>query len=237
VAYQHRLRGGSPARLVATTLLVATALLAGCTALASKAAVDVPAPVLDEPASQAQSETAILAGGCFWGVQGVFEHVIGVSQALSGYTGGGEATADYETVSTGTTGHAESVRITFDPRQISYGRVLQIFFSVVHDPTELDRQGPDAGNEYRSAIFPTTDEQARIAKSYIDQLEQAGVFNAPIVTRIEPDKRFYPAEAYHQDFLSRNSTDPYIVINDLPKIDNLRRTYPDTYRVDPVPAH
>jgi peptide-methionine (S)-S-oxide reductase len=177
---------------------------------------------------------AVLAGGCFWGVQGVFQHVIGVTQAVSGYAGGSHAAADRERVSTGTTGHAESVQITFDPRTISFGHLLQIYFSVVHDPTELNRQGPDVGTQYRSAIFPTTAEQARVAKAYIGQLEQAAVFTAPIVTRIEPDQPFYPAEAYHQDFLTRNPAYPYIVINDLPKIENLRRTQPDFYRANPV---
>jgi len=194
----------------------------------------VPAPLLDESAGQAQSEVAVLAGGCFWGVQGVFQHVTGVTQAVSGYAGGSQATAEYETVSTGTTGHAESVQITFDPQKISYGHLLQIYFSVAHDPTELNRQGPDVGTQYRSAIFPTTAEQARVAKAYIDQLEQAAVFNAPIVTRIEPDQTFYPAEAYHQDFLTRNPAHPYIVINDLPKIEGLKRLQPDFYRANAV---
>src|SRR5262249_49295691 len=155
-------------------------------------------------------------GGCFWGVQGVFQHVTGVDQAISGYAGGSQTNAVYDTVSTGKTGHAESVQITFDPQQISYGRLLQIYFSVAHDPTELNRQGPDVGTQYRSAIFPTTAEQARVAKAYIDQLQQAAVFSAPIVTTIEPDKTFYPAEAYHQDYLTRNPRDAYIIINDLP---------------------
>jgi peptide-methionine (S)-S-oxide reductase len=176
----------------------------------------------------------LLAGGCFWGVQGVFQHVTGVTQAVSGYAGGSQATAGYEAVSSGSTGHAESVQITFDPQQISYGHLLQIYFSVAHDPTELNRQGPDSGTQYRSAIFPTTVEQADVAKAYIGQLEQAAVFTAPIVTRIEPDQPFYPAEAYHQDFLTRNPAYPYIVINDLPKIENLRRTQPDFYRANPV---
>ncbi|HEV8638703.1 MAG TPA: peptide-methionine (S)-S-oxide reductase MsrA [Chloroflexota bacterium] len=194
----------------------------------------VPAPLLDEPSGQMQSEVAVLAGGCFWGVQGVFQHVTGVTQAVSGYAGGSQETAEYETVSTGRTGHAESVQITFDPQTISYGHLLQIYFSVAHDPTELNRQGPDVGTQYRSAIFPTTVEQARVAKAYIDQLEQAAVFNAPIVTRVEPDQTFYRAEAYHQDFLTRNPRHPYIVINDLPKIENLKRVQPDVYRANPV---
>jgi len=181
-----------------------------------------------------RTETAILAGGCFWGVQGVFQHVEGVTNAVSGYAGGDKATAQYETVSTGTTGHAESVQITYDPRKISYGRLLQIYFSVAHDPTELNRQGPDTGTQYRSAIFPMNAEQARVAKAYIAQLGQAHVFNAAIVTRIETDRTFYPAEAYHQDFLMRNPTYPYIAINDLPKIDALKRLLPEFYRTNAV---
>jgi peptide-methionine (S)-S-oxide reductase len=232
-------------------LLAAALLLAGCGMSTSRSTAQedvrtvptpllqedvrtVPAPLLDEPSGQRQSEVAVLAGGCFWGVQGVFQHVTGVTQAVSGYAGGSQETAEYETVSTGRTGHAESVQITFDPQKISYGHLLQIYFSVAHDPTELNRQGPDVGTQYRSAIFPTTVEQARVAKAYIDQLEQAAVFNAPIVTRVEPDQTFYPAEAYHQDFLTRNPHHPYIVINDLPKIENLKRIQPDVYRANPV---
>jgi len=193
----------------------------------------LPPPSIDEPAGAAP-EVAVLAGGCFWGVQGVFQHVKGVTNAVSGYAGGDKRQAQYETVSSGRTGHAESVRVTFDPRQISYGRILQIYFSVAHDPTELNRQGPDTGTQYRSAIFPTDAEQARVAKAYIAQLEQAHAFNAPIVTKIEPDRTFYPAEAYHQDFLALNPSYPYIVYNDLPKVANLKRLYPEVYRSDPV---
>jgi peptide-methionine (S)-S-oxide reductase len=226
-------------RYAFAVLLSATLLLAGCEmspprVVAPADAGTLPPPVLDEVAGQAESEVAVLAGGCFWGVQGVFQHVAGVTQAVAGYAGGSQATADYETVSTGTTGHAESVQITFDPRQISYGHLLQIYFSVAHDPTALNRQGPDVGTQYRSAIFPTTTDQAGVAKAYIDQLKQAEVFNAPIVTRIEPDRTFYRAEAYHQDYLTRNTGSPYIVINDLPKIENLKRLQPDFYRADPV---
>jgi len=194
----------------------------------------VPPPALDEPAGQSTSEVAVLAGGCFWGVQGVFQHVEGVSNAISGYAGGEKATADYERVSSGTTGHAESVKIAFDPRKISYGRILQIYFSVAHNPTELDRQGPDTGTQYRSAIFPASAEQARIAKAYVAQLNQAKVFPAAIVTRVEPDKAFYPAEDYHQDYLTLNPNQPYIAFNDLPKIGGLKRLFPDLYRVKPV---
>jgi peptide-methionine (S)-S-oxide reductase len=194
----------------------------------------IPAPAKDEPVGSSTAETAVLAGGCFWGVQGVFQHVAGVTNAVSGYAGGDKETAQYETVSSGTTGHAESVRITFDPRQISYGRILQIFFSVAHDPTELNRQGPDTGTQYRSAIFPQDAAQAATAKAYIAQLDAAHAFAAPIVTRIEPDRAFYPAEAYHQDFLERHPTHPYIVINDLPKVEMLKRLFPTRYRAEPV---
>jgi len=187
-----------------------------------------------EPAGQRTSEVAVLAGGCFWGVQGVFQHVAGVTSAVSGYAGGSEATAHYETVSTGTTGHAESVRIIFDPRRISYGRLLQIYFSVAHDPTDLNRQGPDVGTQYRSAIFPQNEEQARLAAAYIAQLGRAQVFAAPIVTRVEPGKAFYPAEAYQQNYLTENPDSLYIVINDLPKLAALKRGFPTLYRLDPV---
>jgi peptide-methionine (S)-S-oxide reductase len=195
----------------------------------------IPAAVVDEPVNpQATSETAVLAGGCFWGVQGVFQHVAGVTNAVSGYTGGGKLTAHYEIVSTGTTGHAESVRITFDPRRISYGRILQIYFSVAHDPTELNAQGPDEGTQYRSAIFPLNAQQAQVAQAYIAQLTKAHVFSEPIVTKIEPNQTFYPAEAHHQNFLANNPDYPYIVINDLPKIDHLKQIYPAMYRPTPV---
>ena len=195
---------------------------------------DVPAPAVDEPAGPATSETVVLAGGCFWGVQGVFQHVKGVTSAVSGYTGGDKKTAEYETVSTGSTGHAESVQITFDPRQITFGRLMQIYFSVAHDPTELNYQGPDEGTQYRSTVFAMSDAQAKVAKDYIAQLDQAHVYGSKIVTTIEPDKTFYPAEAYHQDFLTKHPTHPYIVINDLPKVENLKRIFPDRYRPDPV---
>ena len=189
---------------------------------------------MDEPAATAKTETAILAGGCFWGVQGVFQHVEGVTNAVSGYAGGEADTAQYERVTSGATGHAESVRITYDPAKISYGRLLQIYFSVAHDPTQLNRQGPDRGTQYRSAIFPVNDEQAKLAKAYIDQLGQAKLFEADIVTKIEPNHVFYPAEAYHQDYLTLNPTQPYIVYNDLPKVDNLKRLFPALYRDDPL---
>jgi len=195
----------------------------------------IPAPVLDTPAAEATGpQTAVLAGGCFWGLQGMFEHVQGVTKVVAGYSGGSKATAHYDIVSTETTGHAESVEITFDPKRISYGKLLQLFFSVAHDPTELNRQGPDTGPSYRSEIFFTSPTQERIAKAYVAQLTQAKVLKDRIVTKIEPMKGFYPAEAYHQDFLIHNPTYPYIVRNDLPKIDALKRVYPEVYRETPV---
>jgi peptide-methionine (S)-S-oxide reductase len=225
-------------RRAGSALLLAALALAAMGLIVSSSAAEharaLPAPALDEPAGQQASEVAVLAGGCFWGVQGVFQHVAGVSSAVSGYTGGEQATAHYQIVSSDTTGHAESVQITFDPRQITYGRLLQIYFSVAHDPTELNYQGPDVGTQYRSAIFPMNEEQARVAKAYIAQLNEAHKFNAAIVTRIEPDRTFYPAEAYHQDYLTRNPTNPYIEINDLPKIGDLQRFFPDLYRAEPV---
>jgi len=202
---------------------------------AAEAAVVIPPPAEDaSPAAGANTETAVVAGGCFWGVQGVFQHVKGVTSAVSGYAGGGAASAHYEIVGSGATGHAESVRITYDPKQISYGRLLQIYFSVAHNPTELNRQGPDSGTQYRSTIFAANADQARIAKAYIAQLDKAKVFDRPIATTVETLKGFYPAEAYHQDYLTLNPNQPYIAINDLPKIDNLKRVFPDSYRVKPV---
>jgi peptide-methionine (S)-S-oxide reductase len=226
-------------RILLVGLGAALLALAGCGQLLSNTASNIPVlavppPTLDEPAGASSPEVAVLAGGCFWGVQAVFEHVTGVSQVISGYTGGSQSTAQYELVSSGTTGHAESVQITFDPQQISYGRLLQIYFSVVHDPTELNRQGPDVGTEYRSTIFATSDEQARVARAYIDQLQKAAVFSAPIVTTIESNKAFYPAETYHQDFLVKNPSNLYIQTNDLPKVENLKKARPDVYREPPV---
>jgi peptide-methionine (S)-S-oxide reductase len=226
---------------VRSTLLVTALLIAAGVSLAvlrstAEIARTLPVPAVDEQAGEgaAISEVAVLAGGCFWGVQGVFQHVDGVTNAVSGYAGGELKTAHYEMVGSGRTGHAESVRVTFDPRKISYGRILQIYFSVAHDPTQLNRQGPDVGTQYRSAIFPADPEQARIAKAYIAQLNQARVFSAAIVTKIEPDREFYAAEDYHQDFLTRHPGHPYIVYNDLPKIEDLKRLFPQTYRADPV---
>jgi peptide-methionine (S)-S-oxide reductase len=223
-----------PALILAVLLLGTGIALRGLPS-AAESARSIPAPVLDEPSDpQATSEVAILAGGCFWGVQGVFQHVEGVTSAVSGYAGGAANTAHYEMVGTNTTGHAESVQVTFDPRRISYGHILQIYFSVAHDPTELNRQGPDVGTQYRSAIFPTNPEQAHIAEAYIAQLNQGNTFNASIVTKVEPGRSFYPAEGYHQDFLTRNPTYPYIVANDLPKIEALKRLFPNLYRATPV---
>jgi peptide-methionine (S)-S-oxide reductase len=202
----------------------------------------IPAPNPGDPGdpgdnvqrAQSSSDVAVLAGGCFWGVQGVYQRVKGVTGAVSGYAGGARHTANYDRVGEGTTGHAEAVQITFDPRQISYGRLLQIFFSVAHDPTQLNRQGPDFGTQYRSAIFPLNAEQASVAKAYIAQLNQAKVFPSTIATTIEPGHPFYPAEEYHQDYLTRYPNQPYIVINDLPKIDDLKRLFPELYRADPI---
>jgi peptide-methionine (S)-S-oxide reductase len=218
----------------AITLLGLSVLLLRGYSPAAEGARVVPPPTVDLPPGQATSATAVLAGGCFWGVQGVYQHVLGVSNAVSGYAGGERKTAAYEIVSTGRTGHAESVQVTYDPRQISYGRLLEIFFSVVHDPTEVNRQGPDTGTQYRSAIFPANAEQASVAKAYIAQLDQAHLFKRPIATKIELDRPFYPAEPYHQDFLVHNPKYPYIVYNDIPKIEDLKRLLPEVYRATPV---
>jgi peptide-methionine (S)-S-oxide reductase len=218
-------------------LVVGAALMAFAFATPRSTAEEarlVPPPAVDEAKDGSAPEVAVIAGGCFWGVQGVFQHVNGVVTAVSGYDGGAKETAHYEMTSNGDTGHAESVRITFDPGKISYGHILQIFFSVAHDPTELNRQGPDEGTQYRSTIFPMNAEQARVARAYIAQLDQAHAFRAPIVTTVEENRSFYPAEGYHQDFLVRNPTYPYIVFNDLPKIESLKRLFPGDYRADPV---
>jgi len=193
----------------------------------------LPAPVVDEHVS-GSSEKAVLAGGCFWGMQGVFEHVKGVRRVISGYAGGERSTAEYETVSTGETGHAESVEITFDPRVISYGQILRIYFSVAHDPTELNRQGPDVGTQYRSEIFTTNTAQEQIARTYVAQLSKLRSFSRPIVTRIEPLRGFYAAEAYHQDYLIHHPESLYIQVNDRPKITNLSKLYPSLYRTTPA---
>ena len=203
----------------------------------AEAAVVIAPPAVDNPKSAGPLQTAVLAGGCFWGVQGVFEHVRGVKNVIAGYAGGEKATAQYETVSLGTTGHAESVQITFDPAVISYGQLLQVAFSVVHDPTQLNRQGPDVGTQYRSEIFYADDNQKRIAQAYISQLDQSHAFARPIVTRVDPLKGFYAAERYHQDYLINNPTQPYIAMYDIPKIQNFRRTFPELYSGQPVLAH
>ncbi|HEX7639456.1 MAG TPA: peptide-methionine (S)-S-oxide reductase MsrA, partial [Burkholderiaceae bacterium] len=203
-------------------------------ALAAEPAVVVPPPAVDEPAAGRHGETAVFAGGCFWGVQGVFQHVKGVTDAVSGYSGGGKGTAEYEKVGTGLTGHAESVEVSFDPAQVSYGRLLQVYFSVAHNPTELDYQGPDHGSQYRSAVFPENDAQRKVATAYIAQLQAARVFPRPIVTKVEAFKGFFPAEGYHQNFLVENPDHPYIVYNDLPKIENLKRLFPALYADKPV---
>lgn len=202
-------------------------------ASAAEDAVNIPPPALDEKPGEGSGK-AVFAGGCFWGVQGVFQHVRGVRNAVSGYAGGAQETAHYETVGTGTTGHAESVEITYDPSRITYGKLLQIYFSVAHNPTELNYQGSDHGTQYRSTIFTADEAQKKIAQSYIAQLGQAKAFGEPIVTTLEEGRAFYPAEAYHQDFLERNPTYPYIVYNDLPKVEALRRLFPDLYSDKPV---
>src|SRR5579872_5477106 len=193
-------------------------------------ATSFPAPAVDDSlASSSSQQTAVVAGGCFWGIQAVFQHVKGVIKATSGYSGGAANTAEYETVSTGDTGHAESVKIAYDPSQITYGQLLQVFFSVAHDPTQLNRQGPDSGTQYRSVIFYNSDEQKRIAEAYIAQLDKAQVFARPIVTQVVPLKAFYPAEAYHQDYAANHPGNPYIVYNDAPKVAHLRQEFPKLY--------
>jgi peptide-methionine (S)-S-oxide reductase len=194
------------------------------------AGVSLPDPVEDMPRAQAKTiETAVFAGGCFWGIEAVFEHVKGVTDAVSGYAGGTAKTADYHTVSTGRTGHAESVLVTYDSSRVTYGQLLKVFFSVAHDPTELNRQGPDVGTQYRSAIFVQNDNQKRVATAYIAQLEKAKAFKRPIVTQVAPLEKFYPAEGYHQDYLARNPTQPYIVINDQLKLADLKKTFANLY--------
>jgi peptide-methionine (S)-S-oxide reductase len=221
--------------------LLAFGLLAGLAAAIGRigppGAVPVPAPAQDEAlAAPPTTESVVLAGGCFWGVQAVYEHVRGVVSATAGYAGGSAATADYDDVSTGATGHAESVRVVYDPRRVTLGRLLEIFFSVVQDPTQWNRQGPDVGSQYRSAIFYHTPAQQRLATAYIRQLTAAHTFRAPIVTEVVPLPAFYPAEAYHQDYAARHPDEPYIQINDLPKLANLRRAWPRLYRPSRGPA-
>jgi peptide-methionine (S)-S-oxide reductase len=222
---------GRNAMKIALALLLSLALVAP--AAAAELNKPIPAPAFDPPYTTA-SETAVFAGGCFWGIQGVFQHVKGVSRVVSGYSGGRKETATYEQVITETTGHAEAVSITYDPRIVSYGTLMRIFFSVAHDPTELNRQGPDTGPSYRTAIFPLSPTQGRMAREYIAQLDQAKLFAKPIATKVEDFKGFYPAEAYHQDFMANNPTYPYIVINDLPKVGALKRVWPQLARDKPV---
>ncbi len=210
-------------------LLVLLAVTAACTA-GNAASLAVPTPTMDATkAAKPGQQTAVIAGGCFWGIQAVFQHVKGVVNATSGYSGGEAKTAEYEVVSTGETGHAESVKVTYDPSQITYGELLRVFFSVAHDPTQLNRQGPDDGTQYRSVIFYGSDEQKKIAESYVSQLEKSGVFPRPIVTQVVPLKAFYPAEAYHQDYATRHPYEPYIVFNDAPKVVHLKQQFPELY--------
>lgn len=238
---QRRASRGLPRLLSIAAALAVVA--AGCSPLALSSEGGERARVIPAPASTssadsnpgaASSEVAVFAGGCFWGVQAVYQHVKGVTSAVSGYAGGSQRTASYDATSAGGTGHAESVEVTFDPRQVTYGQLLHVFFSVAHDPTQLNRQGPDTGTQYRSTIFPANAEQARIAKAYIAQLNEARAFDAPIVTTIEMERPFYRAEDYHQDFLARHPTHPYIVINDKPKLGELKRVFPSLYQPTPV---
>jgi peptide-methionine (S)-S-oxide reductase len=201
--------------------------------LAAEDAVIIPAPATDMKPSDG-IQTVVVAGGCFWGVQGVFQHTAGIVNAVSGYAGGSKNTADYSTVSTGTTGHAESVEIKYDPHKISYGKILQIFFSVAHDPTQLNRQGPDSGTQYRSAIFTTNDEQKKVTDAYIAQLNAAKVYKKPIVTKVGPLEGFFPAEAYHQDYLTLHPNQPYIAYNDIPKVENLKKIFAENYIEKPT---
>ena len=224
-------------RAVMIGLWAAMMFIGVATTDAAEVAVVLPAPSLDNPKVQGTTQVAVLAGGCFWGVQGVYQLVRGVQSVLSGYSGGTKSTADYDAVSSGRTGHAESVEIRFDPKELSYGEILRIHFSVVHDPTQLDRQGPDVGPHYRSHIFYVDDVQKRIAQAYIAQLEKARAFERPIVTRVDRLDAFYPAEAYHQDFLIKHPDHPYIVIHDLPKIENLKKVFPAFVRERPVTSH
>jgi len=200
---------------------------------AAEEAVIVPPPATDVQAADG-IQTAVIAGGCFWGVQGVYQHTAGVLNAVSGYSGGSKMTANYEMVGTGTTGHAESVEIKYDPKKISYGKILQIYFSVVHDPTQLNRQGPDTGTQYRSAIFTTNDEQKKVAEAYIAQLNAAKVYKKPIVTKVGSLQGFYPAEDYHQDYLTLHPNQPYIAYNDIPKVENLKKIFADNYIEKPT---
>ncbi len=217
-----------------TAVLAALVALLGC-AQAAEDAVVIPGPAFDEmPAGSSATATAVFAGGCFWGIQGVYQHVQGVLKAVSGYAGGSAVNAHYEIVGTGSTGHAETVQIMYDPSKVTYGKLLQIFFSVAHDPTQLNMQGPDHGTQYRSTIFPVDAKQREIAEKYITQLNAAHVYRKNIVTTLEDGRTFYPAEAYHQDFLVHNPDYPYIAINDIPKVHNLAQMFSDIYQKEPV---
>ncbi|TIP12192.1 peptide-methionine (S)-S-oxide reductase MsrA [Mesorhizobium sp.] len=218
---------------LAALVLAAGVALWQTPAISAEDAVVIPPPAMDEKAT-AGTAKAVFAGGCFWGVQGVFQHVKGVTSAVSGYAGGDKDTAVYETVGTGRTGHAEAVEITYEPSEVTYGQLLQVYFSVAHNPTQLNYQGPDRGPQYRSTIFVESDAQKKIAESYIAQLDKAKVFPKPIVTTLETEKPFFPAEDYHQDFLTLNPTYPYIVYNDLPKVENLKTLFPALYSDKPV---
>ena len=216
-------------------LLLAAACAFAPFAAQAEPAVTIPPPAAEASAQDAGLETAVLAGGCFWGIQAVYQHIKGVSNAVSGYAGGAQKDAEYEAVSSGRTGHAESVQVTFDPRQISYGRILQVYFSVAHDPTQLNRQGPDSGTQYRSEIFPQSDAQQKIAKDYIAQLDKAHVFKRPIVTKTDTMKTtLFAAEGYHQDYAIKHPLQPYIAINDAPKVANLKTLFPELWRDTPV---
>ncbi len=226
-----RLQASIPFRAAVVTALVA---LLGCAQAAEDAFV-IPAPAFDEaPSSSSATAVAVFAGGCFWGIQGVYQHVQGVLKAVSGYAGGSAVNAHYEIVGTGSTGHAETVQITYDPSKVTYGKLLQVFFSVAHDPTQLNMQGPDHGTQYRSTIFPVDAKQREIAEKYIAQLNAAHVYKKNIVTTLEDGRTFYAAEAYHQDFLVHNPDHPYIAINDIPKVRNLAQMFADIYQKEPV---
>jgi peptide-methionine (S)-S-oxide reductase len=217
-----------------TTFLAPSILaLAFCLPAFAESAVKLPAPKQDATSS-APTETAVFAGGCFWGVQAVFQHTRGVLNAVSGYAGGEKSTAEYEVVSSGVTGHAESVQVTYDPKQVTYGQLLQVFFSVAHDPTQYNRQGPDSGTQYRSVVFYSTPQQKEVTEKYIAQLDAAKVFPKHIVTQVTPLKGFYSAEGYHQDYATRHPNSPYISAFDLPKIENLKTAMPQLYRDKPV---
>jgi len=223
-----------PFRKLCATLAAASGLLGAGASQAAESAFIIPPPAVDQAKDAAPQEKAVIAGGCFWGVQAVFQHVKGVTSAVSGYAGGKESTANYDTVSSGRTGHAEAVEITYDPKQVTYGQLLQIYFSVAHDPTQLNRQGPDSGTQYRSTVFPANDAQRKVAEAYIAQLNQTGVYSKALATTVEPLQGFYPAEGYHQDYLVRHPYSMYIMVNDIPKVENLAKTFPDRYRDKPV---